>query len=126
MTLLRQLSVYGLVGLAVYAIDYLSFALAYGLAPGTPLAANAVGRIAGALAGYTLHGRFTFPGEHRHARALPRYVTLFLANLAGSSVLLGLALGHTALPPLAARLLVDAVVIATSFAVSRAWVYARA
>jgi putative flippase GtrA len=125
MKLLRQTATYGVVGLAVYAIDYALFAGVVAIAPAALLAANAAGRVGGALAGYLLHARFTFPGAHRHARALPRYLALFLTNLAGSSLLLLAATAWLALPALAARLLVDAVVIAASFAASRAWVYAR-
>lgn len=123
--LLRQALTYGAVGGAVYAIDYASFALILAIAPAALLAANAVGRLVGALAGYLLHGRFTFPGAHRHHRTAPRYAALLGANLLVSSLLLLAATGWLALPPLAARLLVDALVIASAFAVSRAWVFAR-
>ncbi|MGE3693091.1 MAG: GtrA family protein, partial [Novosphingobium sp.] len=87
--------------------------------------ANALGRIGGAAAGYVLHGRITFAGDHEHRRAGPRYLLLFLANLAGSSLLLELAVGRMGLPPLLARIGVDIVVIATSFTVARFWVFAK-
>ena len=133
--LLRQLLTFGAVGGAVYGIDYALFAAVLVLAPAVwpgalppavLLAANASGRLGGAAAGYLLHGRYTFPGEHRHANAAPRYAALFLANLGASSLLLLGAAHWLALVPLAARLAVDALVIAGSFLASRAWVFARA
>lgn len=126
MTLLRQTAIYGVVGLSVYAIDYSVFAALLAFSPASLVVANILGRLAGALAGYVLHGRYTFPGEHRHAAALPRYVLLLLANLCASSLLLLGAAAWLPLPTLIARLAVDALVIAASFLVSRAWVYARA
>ncbi len=125
LALLRQMATYVGVGGIVYVIDYALFALVVLAAPDMLLAANALGRIGGAAAGYFLHGRITFAGDHNHRRAGVRYALLFLANLAGSSLLLEFAVGWLSLPPLIARIGVDVVVIATSFTVARCWVFAR-
>lgn len=123
--MLRQMATYVSFGAMVYVIDFVLFALIVLAAPGLLLLANMLGKLGGASVGYLLHGKITFAGDYDNRRAGLRYVLLFLANLAGSSLLLELAVGELGLPPLLSRIVVDAVLIAASFLISRYWVFAR-
>ncbi len=119
---------YGLVGGCVFAADLAVYWTTLQIAPPAYLVANAAGKIAGALLGFALHKRFTFIWQQKDcgSRQLISYLCLFLANLALSSALLSLLVAGFGVHNLLAKILVDAVVIATSFVVSRHWVYRAA
>lgn len=125
---MHQAARYGLVGACVFAADLAVFWLVLHAAPPAYLAANAAGKIAGAGLGFVLHKRFTFGWRQkdRGARQLVSYLCLLAANLALSSALLALLVGGLAVDKLVAKVLVDAVVIAIAFVVSRHWVYRAA
>ena len=125
---MHQAARYGLVGACVFATDLGVFWVVLQAAPPAYLAANVAGKIAGAGLGFVLHRRFTFGWQQkdRGSRQLVSYLCLFAANLALSSALLALLVCGFAVHKLVAKVLVDAVVIATSFVVSRYWVYRAA
>lgn len=119
---------YGLVGACVFATDLAVYWVVLQAAPPAYLAANAAGKIAGAVLGFALHRRFTFSWRQkdRGSRQLLSYLCLFMANLALSSSLLSLLVAGFDMQKLVAKVLVDAVVIAISFVASRHWVYRAA
>ena len=125
---MHQAARYGLVGACVFTTDLAIYWLVLQAAPPAYLAANAAGKLAGAGLGFVLHRRFSFSWRQkdRGSRQLVSYLCLFAANLALSSALLALLVGRFDVHKLVAKVLVDAVVIATSFVVSRHWVYRAA
>lgn len=127
-TVLHQSARYGLVGLCVVAADFLVYVAGLALAPGAYLTSNLCGKTVGALLGFVLHKRFTFSWRQKHSsgRQLASYLALFASNLAMSSILLWLLAVRLEIHPIAAKLLVDGIVIATSFFVSRLWIYRAA
>ena len=64
---------YGLVGGCVLAVDFAIYWTTLQIAPPAYLAANAAGKIAGAVLGFALHKRFTFSWRQkdRGPRQLP-------------------------------------------------------
>lgn len=123
--LVPQLVRYGLVGGIVAGSDYAVYAATVWLSDGAYLAANGLGKVAGAGLGFWLHKRVTFSWKQRNdagwqARA---YAALFVFNLALSSVLLTVLVELGRFDAYLSRLAVDAVVIATAFVGSRLWVY---
>lgn len=116
---------YGMVGGVVYLADLAAFLLCFTLMNLDVLAANAVGRIAGALTGLVLHDRFTFTGPKGRSgisRAL-RYGALLLTNILVSSALIGAVTRLADLPQVAVRIGVDVVVIVASFFISRSLIF---
>ena len=125
---MHQAARYGLVGACVFTTDLAVFWLILQVAPPAYLAANAAGKVAGAALGFVLHKRFTFGWQQkdRGSRQLVAYLCLFAANLALSSAMLALLVAGLAVHKLVAKVLVDAVVIAIAFVVSRHWIYRAA
>jgi putative flippase GtrA len=124
-SLIAQLMRYFMVGGVVYLSDLAIFALVLAAAPAAHLIANLAGRVAGAALGFVLHRQFTFSWAHRDGRARQAlaYISVLLANIAASTVLLWLAVDKASIDPLVARMLVDAVVIAAAFVAGRQFVY---
>lgn len=116
---------YGAVGLCAAAADFLIYLALLAVLPGAYVTANAGGKATGATLGFFLHKRVTFAWDQRDgtARQMISYVSLFMANLALSSALLGMLIGGLHVGQVAAKIIVDAVVIAVSFIVSRTIVY---
>lgn len=127
-SILHQSVRYGLVGGCVFLTDFLVYLAVLFVAPGAYLAGNVAGKAAGAALGFVLHKRFTFSWRQKDPahRQLASYAALFAANLLLSSFLLWLLAGRIGIGPVVAKLAVDVIVIATSFIVSRAWVYRAA
>ncbi len=124
-SLIAQLLRYVLVGGVVYLCDLAVFALLLAAAPAAHLAANLAGRLAGAAVGFVLHRQFTFSWAQRDGRARQAlaYASVLIANIAVSTFLLWLAVDRAGIDPLAARIMVDAVVIAAAFVAGRQFVY---
>ncbi len=124
-SLIAQLLRYFLVGGIVYLCDLAVFALLLAAAPAAHLVANLAGRIAGAAVGFVLHRQFTFSWAHRdgQARQALAYVSVLIANIAASTILLWLAVDKAGFDPLIARILVDAIVIGAAFVAGRHFVY---
>jgi putative flippase GtrA len=127
-SVVHQSARYGLVGLCVVAADVLVYLAGLALAPKAVLVSNVCGKTAGALLGFFLHKRFTFSWQQRHSsgRQLASYIVLFLSNLAMSSALLWVLAVRLEIGAIPAKLLVDGIVIVTSFFVSRLWIYRAA
>lgn len=123
--LLHQMIRYVMVGGVVFASDFLAYALLLWTMPGAYLPANMIGKAIGAAVGFVLHRSFTFSWDQKDGagRQALSYAAVFLANIASSSLLLWLLVGQIGMNEYAAKLIVDAVVIATSFVAGRLWVY---
>jgi putative flippase GtrA len=126
--LLRQIGRFGLVGLCVVALDYAIFAASLWAVTSNYLAANAGGKVAGAVAGFILHKHISFAGQQRDKAGVQAlsYAALFGFNLILSTGLLWMLVDHWHLNAYASRLFVDALVIVTSFTGSKLWVYRKA
>jgi putative flippase GtrA len=124
-SLIAQLVRYVLVGGIVYLCDLAVFALLLAAAPDAHLMANLAGRVAGAALGFVLHRQFTFSWAQRDGRVRQAlaYVSVLVANIAASTFLLWLAVDQVGIDSLAARIMVDAVVIAAAFVAGRQFVY---
>lgn len=124
-SLFHQMARYGVVGLIVLLCDFATYAALTGFSPTTYLEANLVGKAAGAAVGFLLHRHFTFSWEQKHkpGKQLLSYIGLMLFNLAASSALLWFLVDQAGMGKLLAKPFVDIVVIATSFLVSRLWIY---
>jgi putative flippase GtrA len=124
----HQVARYGAVGLFVFACDFASYAAIIHFAPGAYLVANLVGKAIGAGVGFVLHKHFTFSWEqkHRTGAQIVSYLALMLFNFASSSTILWLLVAQLGMDKLIAKIIVDMVVIATSFVVGRIWVYKAA
>ena len=116
---------YGAVGLVVLAADFATFAALVGIMPTAYLFANLAGKIVGAATGFVLHKYFTFSWSQKHqsGKQLISYTGLMVFNLAQSTLLLWLLVAQLGCDKLIAKIMVDLVVIATSFVVSRFWIY---
>lgn len=125
---LRHASLFLVAGLAQVAVDWAVFAALHA-AFGWTIAANVAGRVAGALVGFALNGGVTFAdadGTRLGGRRFSRFAVLWLAMTATSSLALVAArsaFGDDAL--YLAKLVIEGVLAAISFVVSRHWVFTR-
>ncbi len=124
----EQVVRYGAVGLCVVAADFLVYLALLAALPGAYVAANAGGKAGGAALGFFLHKRVTFAWDQRDgtARQMLSYISLFIANLALSSMLLSVLISGLHVDQIVSKLIVEVVVIGVSFTVSRTVVYRRA
>ncbi|RDS80990.1 GtrA family protein [Dyella psychrodurans] len=120
--LLRQGASFLLIGILLVLIDWMVFVLLTALGLYTPVA-NIVARVVGALVGFLANGLWTFSIRvSRHH--LFRYVVLWLVMTALSTGLIGELTSHLSLHAAwLGKPLVETVLAAISFAVSRHWVY---
>jgi putative flippase GtrA len=127
-SLLHQAARYGAVGLFVFACDFACYAAIIHAVPGAYLVANLIGKAVGAGVGFVLHKHFTFSWEqkHRTGAQIASYLALMLFNFASSSAILWLLVAQLGMDKFVAKIIVDVVVIATSFVVGRLWVYKAA
>jgi putative flippase GtrA len=122
--LVAQVVRFCLVGGIVYLVDFLVFLAVLELAAGGHIAANVLGRGAGALTGFVLHRSMTFGvsggGLPRHAAG---YGIVFIANVVLSSALLGVGVDVLGAPQVSAKLAVDAFLILATFLAFRLAVF---
>jgi putative flippase GtrA len=124
-SLLHQIIRYGAVGLIVFACDFATYAVIVHAVPGAYLPGNIAGKVIGAAIGFVLHKRFTFSWAQKHGaghQALS-YLGLILLNFSTSSALLWLLVAQLDFDKFVAKIIVDTVVMATSFLFGRLWVY---
>lgn len=124
---LKQTALYVAVGGFVYLVDLGSFTAVILQWPDQHLAGNTLAKVAGAATGFILHKYLTFAGDQ--SDPLPkqaiRYVMLLMANIIGANLLLYLFVDLLVLPTLPAKVAVDALVIVSSFFVSRHLVFRK-
>jgi putative flippase GtrA len=127
MTLRRHLGGYTAIGLAQWLVEYgLMLALSEWVMPVEP--ANVIGRVAGAMLGFWLNGKWTFAGEDTHVgrHAALRFVTMWLALTVANTWIVAhlddvLGLHWAQLLKPGADLLTGGV----GFLLSRHWVYKK-
>jgi putative flippase GtrA len=122
---MHQLMRYGIVGGVVYLSDFAIFAAVLWFMPDAYLVANVIGKMTGALVGFVLHRHFTFSWEQKDkaGRQAASYMLLLTANLAISSLMMWLLVDSAGGNVFVAKLVVDIVVIVSSFVAGRLWVY---
>ncbi len=117
-----QLVRYCLVGVLVYASDFCVFILIVFWDGTIYQEANIAGRIVGAVLGFILHKKYTFSDLQQSDgvyRQLIGYLALFGSNAILSALFLWVAVDFLSLNVLLSRLLVDVLIVAFSFFVSR-------
>lgn len=127
MSLRRHLGGYAAIGLAQWLVEYgLMVALSQWVMPVEP--ANVIGRVAGAMLGFWLNGKWTFAGEDTHVgrHAAARFVAMWLGLtvlntwiVAHLDDVLGLRMAQLLKP--GADLLTGGI----GFLLSRHWVYKK-
>lgn len=123
----KQTALYVAVGGLVYLVDLGSFTAIVWQWPDQHLAGNTFAKIAGAATGFILHKYVTFAGDQSdslHKQAI-RYVALLTANIIGANLLLYVFIDLMALPTVPAKIAVDALVIVSSFFISRHLVFKK-
>ena len=138
---LRQLLLYGAVGIAVIGCDWATMVALSGIGLPVP-AANVIGRVAGALVGFGINGRHTFPqGTLPTQVQLARFWVAWIALTALSTLVVsaiaisvgeaptgtGLESSSGVASGLAAawigKPLVDSAIAGLGFLVSKYWIY---
>lgn len=125
MTLRRHLGSYAAIGLLQWLVEYAAMlALSEWVMPVEP--ANVIGRLAGAMLGFWLNGKWTFAGEGTHVgrRAVLRFVLMWLVLTLLNTWLVGVIDEDYGLRR--AQLLkplVDMLSGGIGFLLSRHWVY---
>jgi putative flippase GtrA len=127
MTLRRHLGSYAAIGLLQWLVEYgFMLALSEWVMPVEP--ANVIGRLAGAMLGFWLNGKWTFAGEGTHVgrRAVLRFVLMWLVLTLLNTWLVGIIDEDYGLRR--AQLLkplVDILSGGIGFLLSRHWVYRK-
>ena len=125
MSLRRHVGGYAIVGLLQWLLEYaLMVALSAWWMPVEP--ANVLGRIAGAVLGYWLNGRFTFagPGRALSRTALVRFVLMWIAlTILNTAILDAIDDRYGLRDTWAAKPLVDLATGLIGFVLSRHWIY---
>ncbi|MDI1252635.1 GtrA family protein [Thermomonas sp.] len=127
MTLRRHLGSYAAIGLLQWLVEYgFMLALSEWVMPVEP--ANVIGRLAGAMLGFWLNGKWTFAGEGTHVgrRAVLRFVLMWLVLTLLNTWLVGVIDEDYGLRR--AQLLkplVDMLSGGIGFLLSRHWVYKK-
>lgn len=125
MSLKRHVGGYAIVGLLQWLVEYgLMVALSAWWMPVEP--ANVLGRIAGAVLGYWLNGRFTFagPGRALSRTALFRFVLMWIAlTILNTAILDAIDDRYGLRDTWAAKPLVDLATGLIGFVLSRHWIY---
>lgn len=118
---LLEVARYVSVGLLTYVIDISVYLLVVAIDARLYLAANAAGRIVGAIVGFFLHRSWTFKTEDRPALLTQawQYLGLLLISMALSSAVLVALVDLMKLPPAWARVATDVIVIGVVYLASR-------
>lgn len=124
---IKQTVLYVAVGGFVYLVDLGSFGAVIWVWPDQHLAGNTLAKIAGAATGFVLHKYLTFAGDQSDPvrKQAVRYVALLTANIIGANLLLYIFIDLLVLPTLPAKIAVDALVIVSSFFISRHLVFKK-
>lgn len=127
MSVLRQGRHYLLIGILQWLLDWAVMVGLSHLGLGIPLA-NVIGRISGALLGYWLNGRVTFAGDEHHMgrKQFARFLLMWmcftlLSTVALQNIDLYVGRGWAWL----SKPLVELVLGACGFLLSRHWIYRR-
>jgi putative flippase GtrA len=112
---------YLLVGAAATAAHYAILIALVEVAGAAAAPSAAVGATFGALAAYSGHRRFTFPGKAPHARALPRFLAVAAFGAAANGALVWTGTEVAGLHYLAAQLVATAFVVWSGFMLNRRW-----
>jgi putative flippase GtrA len=113
-----------LVGVGNTAVTLVSYAILLDLGVQYALAGG-IGWTLGVLNGYTWNRIWTFGGAAHRIPLLVRYVAVGALGLGLNTGLLGLLVGALDMDKLAAELVALPVVLLTTFAINRYWVFAE-
>lgn len=123
MLLIRQFSVFSMMGALGTACHYLvlvSLVQFLGLGPAY---ATTMGYATGAIVNYVLNRRVTFRSQRSHGIALPRYVTIVLAGLIINTTMMILLNRVIGLHYLISQVVSTGVVLVVNFVLSKFWVF---
>jgi putative flippase GtrA len=119
---LLRLARFVLVGLTNTIVALVVYALLIGTGM-APVLASAVAFCAGAVNGYILNRSWTFDGAPGGAGVGARYVTVQLGGLALNAAGVSIAVSHLGLAPTAGEVVILPAVTASTFLLSRGWVF---
>jgi putative flippase GtrA len=121
--LVRQFSVFSMMGALGTACHYLVLVGCVQLAHLGPTLAATLGYCTGAIVNYVLNRRVTFRSTRAHAVAGPRYVTIVLLGLAINTAMMALLTARLGLHYLFSQVLCTGLVLMMNFVVSKFWVF---
>ena len=127
MTLRRHAASYAVIGIVQWLVEYgLMLALSEWVMPVEP--ANVIGRVAGAMLGFWLNGKWTFAGDDTHVgrHAAMRFVAMWIALTVLNTWIV--AIGDDRFGLRMAQLLKPGADLASGgigFLLSRHWVYRK-
>jgi putative flippase GtrA len=121
--LVRQFSVFSMMGALGTACHYLVLVGCVQLANLGPTTAATIGYCTGAVVNYVLNRRVTFRSTRAHAVAGPRYVTIVLLGLAVNTAVMAVLTTRFGLHYLFSQVLSTGLVLMMNFVVSKFWVF---
>jgi putative flippase GtrA len=89
-----------------------------------PSIAAAIGAACGALIAYAGNRRFTFPGNHRHRRALPRFLIVAALGAALNGGIVWAGTNILAWHYLVAQIAATLLVLVITYTYNRSWTFA--
>lgn len=113
--------------MVVWALDFLTYISVLQVASDEYLLANQAGKFVGAISGFFLHKYVTFAGRQRLDPSVQFliYLGVFTMNIIASSLMLWLLVDAFGAGHYHAKILVDLVVISTSFLAGKYIVYRK-
>lgn len=120
--LLKQISVFLLVGGLATALQYtLMFALIYG-AKWDPVRASAVGFVVSSVINFALNARFTFKSGHPVLQTAPRFTLVAAAGLFLNNTILAVLLSLK-IHPLLGQIIATLCVISWNYIINAIWTF---
>ena len=116
-----EIARYVSVGIGLVGIEYAIYLALIKFSPVAPVVAHIAGRSLAAVIGYFGHAHFTFRQANDHGRRAPRYLLVFLSNIAFSTVLLQFFL--TILDPVRGKIVTDVIAAGGCYLATRLVVF---
>lgn len=123
--LARQFLVFAGVGLAAAVAHFGTLALLVERGLLGPVAASAVGFVAGGIVSYVLNRRFTFESTRSHAGAVPRFILVAGVAFVLNGVLMDLLVHRLGLFYLLAQVVTTGINMVWTFTGHRLWAFAH-
>lgn len=123
--LIRQFSTFVGVGLTAAAAHFSTLTLLVEADVLGPVAASAVGFVAGGIVSYALNRRFTFESTRTHAGAVPRFVMVAGVAFLLNETLMGILVHRMGLFYLLAQVITTGITMMWTFTGYRIWAFAH-
>lgn len=123
--LIRQFSTFVGVGLTAAAAHFSTLTLLVETELLGPVAASAVGFVAGGIVSYVLNRRFTFESTRSHAGAVPRFIMVAGVAFVLNGALMGFLVHRMELFYLLAQVITTGITMIWTFTGYRLWAFAH-